>query len=359
MKFTITQKDFLTVIASASAVTEKKHNIPILTFLLLRAEGDKLVVTGTDLDTTLTNSVKAQVSKSGSICLNAEKLLGIAKLLPKDDVTVTVDGSKATITCGGSKFKLPGFLEKSFPTINEATTPLCTLPHSFIEILSIILASATKEESRYALNGAKLEVKDGVTSLTSTDGHRLTHVKTEVTTPTAFQGIISKKALEALLRMATGDVEVFTAPDHLKFKTGNTSLTTRLIAGQFPQYETILPAAHTASITADRTSLLAAIKKAAIMADERSRAIDIAFEQNIATISSQASDVGDAKIECPVVYNGTPLQGRFNAAYWIDYLSMESVETVAIKTSSPVQQWEINPLNAPHATRFIIMPMAA
>lgn len=359
MKFTITQKDFLTVIAAASVATEKKNTIPTLTFLLLRAEGDKLVVTGTDLDTTITHSVNAEVDKKGAICLNAEKLLGIAKLLPKDEVAVSVDGSKATITCGGSKFKLPGFLEQHFPTINEATTPLCTLPHSFIQMLSIILASATKEESRYALNGAKLEVKDGVASLTSTDGHRLTHVKTEVTTPTAFQGIIPKKALEALLRMATGDVEVFTAPDHLKFKTGDTSLTTRLIAGQFPAYEAIMPVEHATSITAHRTSLLAAIKKAAIMADERSRAIDIAFEQNIATISSQASDVGDAKIECPVTYTGDPFKGRFNAAYWIDYLSMESVETVAIKTSSPVQQWEINPLNAPHATRFIIMPMAA
>ncbi|MBS1807616.1 MAG: DNA polymerase III subunit beta [Acidobacteria bacterium] len=362
MKLKITRADFLRILTAALSVTDKKNTIPILSSFLLEAELGQLKVTGTNLDITLQTQTTAEVETPGKVCLNAKKLTEIVKAMPNEQIKIVVADHQATLTCGTSRFKLQGQPKENFPEIPDLGTTLLTLPARFIrEAFTRLIHCTSNEESRWALNGAKIELGEGKLIFAATNGHKLGYIEAP-NNDGNYNQIIPRKAMDEVSKHAEGDsvVEMRHSANHLSFTIGTLTLITRLISGQFPNYQMVLPDPKQVKIrcTIERIKLLQAIQQASTMADERTHSIKIILKENSCTVTAQAADVGEASTECEAVYTGEPVEAGFNAVYLLDYLAIETASQLTITAKDGNTQWQIEPVaELDYQTRFIAMPM--
>lgn len=346
-------------------IVEKKNALPILASLLLETKENELVITGTDLDVSLTTSLTAEVRAPGAVCVLAKKLFEVVRALPDAPITLKLDPKDhLLLTCEQAKFKLPTQPKQNFPDIPTWKAALTELSapilQAFIERTAF---AATNEESRYALNGAKFELSRESLRMVATDGHRLAFLEKKdsfnITDP--VEAIIPKKTLVELGKLTDeADTTIAFAKDehHFFFRLGHRTLTTRLLSGNFPNYEMVLPQQNHLQFTVGTGCLAAAVKRVALMADERSRAIKFDLADNQLTISAQASDIGEAGETLPIEWIHPALATGFNAEYLVDFLGIVNGEEARIELKDGVSQIQVRPTTeTAYDFRYVIMPM--
>jgi DNA polymerase III subunit beta len=351
-------------LAAVLPATEKKSAIPILAHLHLAAGAGRVTLTATDLDVTLRAAFDAETEGNGAFCLPAKKLADITRALPDAAVEIKADKQDtATLTCVRSKFKLLGAAAETFPTIPEPPAATVAIPAAtlaaFVERVSF---AVTGDESRYALHGAKLEMQRDCLRLVATDGHRLAYCEARGSFGTEFSGVIPKKALAPLAALAEGAKETveFAAAEGgtlLHFRAGGRALVAKTLLGQFPAYEAVLPKNNPHAATVERTSLLAAVRRASLMADQKSHAVKVELAPGSLSVSSVTSDLGEAHDTLPVEYAGPQIAAGFNATYLIDFLSLDVGERVRLELKDAHAQAELKPAEGETVYRVIVMPM--
>ena len=251
MEFTVSRADLVRELNLSQGVVEKKTTIPILSNVLVEADGDKIELTATDLELGIRCSCPARVKKSGAGTIPARRLLDYVRLLPDGDVQVKIaDNHWANLTCGRSKTRIAGMSRESFPELPQMPEPLAEIP---IGVLSALIGktvfSISSEESRFTLNGALLVLRKGGVVMVATDGHRLAMIETSEELPGvegAYRALLPRKAMLELQKLA-GDSDPaamvkFSGDDnHLFFKIGDRLLLSRKLTGNFPDYERVLP----------------------------------------------------------------------------------------------------------------------
>jgi DNA polymerase-3 subunit beta len=368
MELVVRKNDLLRELQLFQGIVERKNTIPILANVLMEAKGDEVRFLATDLEVGLRSKCQATVAKGGSLTLPAKKFYEIVKSLPETDIRIAEDKGGVKVAADRFDSRIQTLPREDFPTLPESGgTPSATLSRSSVkEMVAKTQFAITGEDTRYFLNGALFVLKPNEMSLVATDGHRLALVSVTrdgqgKKDADEVKAILPKKTLGELGRLLSdgeGDITYERGENHLFFEVGGRLLISRMIDGQFPAYERVIPKGNDKHIEFERDRLTNAVKRVALLSNERSRAVKIQIEKGKVDVTSSSPDLGEAKETLPVEYSGGAMQICFNAQYVLDFLSAVSTDVVSLDLKDEVSQAVMKPVGAEgYDYTYVIMPM--
>src|SRR5271157_1100451 len=316
MEFSVKKFDLQEELSLTQGVVERKTTIPILSNILCEAKGSRLTITATDLELSIRTSCEAKVKKDGAGTIPAKKLLELVRLLPDGEIKFKLlDNHWVEIVSDKKKYKLVGMAKENFPA-------LPVMPHTLVNIPAVVLENLigktkfaiSMEESRYTLNGGLLILKPDTLAMVATDGHRLALAETDQKLA-GLNGevrvLIPKKAMdevEKLSAAAGSDAQMEFAKDesHLFFQVGHRLLISRILTGQFPNYEAVLPRENNKTVALERAELSDAVRRVSQLADQRSHAVKLSVSTEGVEISASSPEYGEAKETIEKEYKGDP-----------------------------------------------------
>jgi len=366
MRFRVGRDALQNELQFLQGIAEKKKTIPILSNILLRAEEGFLILAATDLEVSLTGGCESEVEEQGGITVSAKKLFEVVKALPPEDLSVELaEGNWLEIRCGNAFFRLVGLPVDDFPEVPEHDFGgALTLDHdTFRELIGRTIFAVTQEDARYALNGALLEMEEGLVRMVATDAHRLALVERRMENAPAegVKAIVPKKTLAELRNLGNGEEMLFGQDEHhLYFKLGHRVLATRVIEGQFPSYEKVIPQDNPIEIRFDQEEMANAIRRVSLLASERSRAVRFKFAGGEATVSSSNPELGEARESVAVQFEEDEIEISFNAQYILDFLAVVASGEVLFRVKDPASQGLLEPGGDGedgYRYQYVVMPM--
>ena len=371
MEISVGRKDLLNELSAIQAVIERKTTIPILSNLLMEADGDSVRITATDLDQAIRTSCAAKVKKPGSCTIPARKLFDYVKLLGEGDVSIKLlENHWVQIRSGRSNTKMVGLGRANYPQVPEMPEGLSVqLPTAVMrKLISHTIFAISSEESRYTLNGALLILKPESIAMVATDGHRLSFIEKTEEPLEGISGerrtLIPRKALaEIYALIQSSEAESFSfAEDEQRmfFAIGHRTLNSMKLTGQFPNFEAVLPRENNKFAIVRSTELSAAIGRVAQFAEERSGEIRLRLEQNELKISAQSSESGESEDSIETPYNFDPIYVGFNSSYMLDFLKAignEGEVRLEFKDAQSAGQMRPEDPDSLYKYRYVLMPM--
>ena len=373
MELVVRKTDLLRELQLFQGIVERKNTIPILANVLLEANGTEVRMLATDLEVALRSKCPATVSKGGSLTLPAKKLYEIVKALPETDVRIEEDKGGVKVAADRFDSRMQTLPREDFPSLPDSTgTVSATLPRDVLrQMVSKTQFAITGEDTRYFLNGALFLLRPDSMGLVSTDGHRLAHItvprnggggKAAKGTPDEETRVIlpRKTLLELgrLLAEGEGDITYERGENHLFFTLGERLLISRMIDGQFPAFERVIPKNNDKHVEFDRDRLTAAVKRVALLSNERSRAVKFQIDKGKVEIASSSPEFGEAKEVLMVDYSAAPVTICFNAQYVLDFLGVCETDTVSLDFKDEMSQAVLKPIGAEgYDYTYVIMPM--
>ena len=370
MELVVRKNELLRELQLFQGIVERKNTIPILANVLIEAKGDEVRMLATDLEVALRSRCAASVTKGGSLTLPAKKLYEIVKALPDTDVRIEEDKNGVKVAADRFDSRMQTLPREDFPTLPEASgTGRTTLPRAALrEMVAKTQFAITGEDTRFFLNGALLVLRSADMSLVATDGHRLALVTVKREAPdTALKAddevkvIIPKKTLMELGKLLSeSDGEIFyeRGENHLFFEVGGRMLISRIIDGQFPAYERVIPKGNDKDIEFERDRLTSAVKRVALLSNERSRAVKFEISKGKVEVTSSSSEFGEAREQLAVDYSGNTMAISFNAQYVLDFLNVVETDIVSLSLKDEVSQAVMRPVGAEgYDYTYVIMPM--
>jgi len=368
MEFTVRKFDLLQELTLIQGVVERKTTIPILANVLVRAEGGELGIAATDLEIGLKSICISKTTVPGTITLPAKRLYEIIRALPDKEIKFKRgEANWVTLTCGSSRFRIAGLPQDDFPALAEPKSALAKIPSDALaKLITRTIFAISTEDSKYTLSGALLLLKPGSITMVATDGHRLAHVEKAETLEDVSEEIkvlVPRKAMAELVRMISESADTesigFSRDDtHLFFDMGKRLLISRMLTGQFPNYEAVLPRNNDRIVTINREEVAAAIKRVAILSDERSHTVKLALTSGAMELTASHSDLGEAHETLEVDYTKEDLQVGFNFQYLLDFLTTADEPEVSFefKDSESAAQLRAQP-TGDYNYRYVVMPM--
>ncbi len=349
-------------------IVERKNTIPILANVLLESNGNELTLLATDLEVALRSRCDAAVDKAGAVTLPAKKLYEIVRALPEADVRLETEKSGTGVKVSAERFesRMPTLPREDFPSLPESggAARSSIKGRSLREMVAKTQFAITGEDTRYYLNGALFVLRGDSMTLVATDGHRLALVNARrepaVKGADESKAILPRKTLSELSRLLTDEVDVQyeRGENHLFFEIGPRLLISRMIDGQFPAYEKVIPKANDKHIEFERDRLTSAVRRVAILSNERSRAVKFVIDNGKVEITSSSPEFGEAREPLAVDYNGPPLTICFNAQYVQDFLGVVESDVVALELKDEVSQAVMKPVGVDgYDYTYVIMPM--
>jgi DNA polymerase-3 subunit beta len=369
MELVVRKNDLLRELQLFQGIVERKNTIPILANVLIEATGDQVKFLATDLEVGLRSKCSASVSKGGSLTLPAKKLYEIVKALPDTDVRIQEDRNGVKVAADRFDSRMQTLPREDFPTLPEGSGSFsASLPRDTVrQMIQRTQFAITGEDTRYYLNGALFILRADSMSLVATDGHRLALVTVDREKPKGrkeegeVRAILPRKTLAELSRLVTdgeGDIQYERGENHLFFEVGGRLLISRMIDGQFPAFERVIPKANDKRIEFDRDRLTSAVKRVALLSNERSRAVKFNLDSGKVEITSSSPEFGEAKELIVVDYQGPAVQICFNAQYVLDFLGVVETDSVALEFKDETSQAVMKPVGAEgYDYTYVIMPM--
>ncbi len=367
MKFTVTRNSFLNELNLVQGVIEKKSTIPILSNILLEASGEHLDIAATDLDVTIRCGCPASVLAEGTTTISARRLFDIVRLLPEGvDIDFSLlENDWVELRSGSSQYKIVALPKENFPSIPEAAPASAQIPGGLLRSMIMrTMFAITQEESRYSLNGALLALMPGDIRMVATDGHRLALISKSMEIPgvdAEVRALIPRKTLIEIQKLI-GDQDVMVEfgrdENHLFFTVGSKRLVSRILAGQFPNYELVIPRENDKYIVASARTLGDGIRRAAIMSDEKLKAIRLSFKTGSLELTASCAEAGEAREVVPVEFEGEGLDIGFNPIYLLDFIGACASESLSIALKDPETQGLLRPVGPTELDyRYVVMPM--
>ena len=365
MELVVRKNDLLRELQLFQGIVERKNTIPILANVLLEAKGDEVRMLATDLEVALRSKCAASVTKGGSLTLPAKKLYEVVKALPETDVRIQEDKNGVKVAADRFDSRMQTLPREDFPTLPDVSGKArATLPRAAVrEMVGKTQFAITGEDTRYFLNGAKFVLKSDSLTLVATDGHRLAlvEVKHAVGVEQEVGVILPKKTLlelGKLLAEGDGDITFENGENHLFFEVAGRVLISRMIDGQFPAYERVIPKGNDKHIEFDRERLTSAVKRVALLSNERSRAVKFEIDKGKVEVTSSSSEFGEAREQLAVEYDGGAMAISFNAQYVLDFLNVVETDLVSLSLKDEVSQAVMKPIGAEgYDYTYVIMPM--
>ncbi|OFX23678.1 MAG: DNA polymerase III subunit beta [Anaeromyxobacter sp. RBG_16_69_14] len=340
MELKIGVQELARALARSQGIVEKKSTMPILSHVLLEAtKTEGLHVSATDLDISVSSDHACEVLKEGKVAIPAKQLYEIVKALPeKDAVLKRASNNYLELKSGAAEFRIVGLPADDFPALPrfDKIQLVSVDPKWLLEMIDLTSFAVSSDETRYNLNGVFFEPSVGSLRTVATDGHRLSlaerslegdfQVKKGVILPRKGLGEMKKLLLEA----AEGETRLGFAENSAVLQRPRVRLVMRLIDGVFPDYRQVIPRAGEKKFTVGRERLLETLRRVSLLSTDKAHAVKLELEPGTLRVLSHNPDLGEAKEEVPVQYQGEPLKIGFNARYVMDVLiALAALEPVA------------------------------
>lgn len=364
MKLSIERERLLRPLSQATSVVERRQTLPILANVLLSLEKGQLWLVGTDLEVEVVAGIDRVEGEDGQCTVTARKLLDICRALPDGaPIELKVDGEKASIRSGSSRFSLQTLPAADFPRVEtESWDERLRLEQGALkQLLERTSFAMAQQDVRYYLNGLLFEVEGSVIRAVGTDGHRLakSEVEVEAGNGEMRQVIVPRKAVIEVGRfLDAGDesVTVELNPNHVRFRLDSLTFTSKLIDGRFPDYRRVIPDDLTIHLAVDRRILLDTLARVAILTNEKYRGVRLTLDENRLQVSAQSPEQEEANDELEVAYDGGKLEMGFNVSYLIDALNAIDTEQVELGMQDPNSSCTVS-VPADDRTIYLVMPM--
>ena len=287
------------------------------------------MVTASTLETTEAVSVGAKIEKAGGLCVPAKIFSELVSSLPQDTVTLEEKEGAVLVSCGGVRASIAGVAAGEFPLVGRpaAKKEISLEKEKLVSVLSLILFAASTDEGRPLLTGAKITQKEGGAVFAATDGYRLSVYRSALAFPRETDLVIPGRALGEIVRVCQEEKEVKevllsdAGDGQLVVRAGDTTIITRRIDGEYPNFEKIIPSRHTTSATLDVVQLTKAVKSASIFARDSANIVRLHSEKGLVTISANTPQVGENTIEVDAKTEGEEGDIAFNGRFLLELLS--------------------------------------
>ncbi len=338
MKFKVSKQDFLNGIQIVQNVVSPRATLPILSNILIESQANSLRLVATDLDIGISCVIPVNIIEEGAITLPAKRFSDMIKELPDAEIEVIVrKNNQIDIECQRCKFKLMGLPKDEFPKFPEfKDKEAVPIEQSILkDMLELTSFAVSHEETRYILNGILLEIKENTIRLVATDGRRLAlrENKLPAATKKEIRVIVPIKAVQELIRNLTseGQLLMMLGANQVLFDINKTLIFSRLIEGEFPNYQQVIPKAVEHKLLLNREDFLSAIRRANLLSTPDFQAIKFEVFKNKMVISKSTPDVGESREELEIDYAGKELIVGFNPHYLIDVLKNLKEERINLE----------------------------
>ncbi len=369
MKLSAPQNQLIHPLQLVGGIVQRRPDSPILANILLRATPQGLSITGTDLEVEMITNITLNNLESGEITLPARKMIDICRALPEQsEVEISVEGERAVIRSGRSRFTLATLPSDQFPGLESLDDPIeLRIPHADLKMLIEKTSfSMAQQDVRYFLNGICLETGEGKVTAVATDGHRMA-VCTLQGGPEGQeqrQIIIPRKAVLEISRLladaeSDSEVAIQIGKRQIKFHFPQVLFSAKLIDGNYPDYLHVIPVGNSNQMCADRDLLLQALRRVSILSsNEKIRSVRLEFRAGSESMRIHAhnQEQEEAEEELEVQYSGEDLEIGFNVAYLIDVLQAIGGDRVTFSLGDSGGSCLIS-CDAEPECRYVVMPM--
>jgi DNA polymerase-3 subunit beta len=369
MKLKIKKDEILKGLQRIQGVVDKKNTMPILSNMLLVADGKGIEIVATDLEIGLRGRYEAEVEKPGAVTVSAKKMFEIVRELPEENIQIRVEESNwVKIVSGRSQFKLVGLPKEEYPNLPDvAEEGMITIAGEALrEMIKKTLYAAGENDARYVLNGLFVHLSQGKGGLNvrivGTDGHRLSMIDRVVDAKHKEESvIIPKKAMLELRRLLEEDesqegFQIGFSKNHALFKRGDLVMVSKLIDGNYPNYQQVLPTQNTKLVTVSKDMITHAVKRVSILSKEKNNAVKLQLEKNQLTLSTNNPEVGEANEELAIDYKGDSLAIGFNSRYLMDVLTAMDGENITLELNDALSPCLIKEAGN-ESYKCVVMPM--
>ena len=337
MKFKIVRSAFLEGLKSVQNIVAGKGSLPILQNVLLEVRGKELKMTTTDLDISIMCSCACEVVEAGQTTLPVKLLFSAMTKVAEGVVEIDVDAKeRASISAGNARYKLAGLPESEFPRLpkDEEAYVYTVSKTVFGEMLRKVSYAASQDDTRRTLKGVLVSFKNSKMTMVATDGRRLALIENELEFPKDAEKdiVLPSKAVAELQRSLAGegDLALMVQKSQICFKVGTLTIYSKLIDEAYPNYKQVIPKETAEHISIDRQLLLDALDRASVMTMDEAHSTKLIFENGKLTVTSAASDIGEAKDVVPIKYAGEKIEIMFNPSYVMDPLKAIDDDEVTI-----------------------------
>ncbi|WCL54361.1 DNA polymerase III subunit beta [Gimibacter soli] len=369
MKVSIERNALLKTLGHVQSVVERRNTMPILSNVMIEADGGKVSLTATDLDIAIVEETEAKVGRPGATTVPAHTLFDIARKLPDgSEVDLSLeDGDRLVVTAGRSRFTLACLDRDEFPVMNEGN-----LPHRFAlvagelkRLIDKARFAVSTEETRYYLNGIYLHVADSSEGqrlrAVATDGHRLAQVEQDVPEGAAgMPGVIVPRKTVAEIRKLVeeyeGEVKIALSDTKIRFSFGHVIVTSKLIDGTFPDYSRVIPQGNDKRLEMDCRLFAEATDRVSTISSDKTRSVKLSMNGDTLTLSVNSPDSGTATEELQAAYSGDAMDIGFNSRYLLDILAQVEGDTVQVFLADPQAPTILRDLMDEGAL-YVLMPM--
>jgi DNA polymerase-3 subunit beta len=368
MEIRVKRDNLLRGLYLVQGVVERRSPQPILAHVLIEQEEGGVALTATDLEIGLRGHVEASVKKAGPITVNARKLYEIVREVGGDEVSLKASGGGwVEVLSGRSKFKVVSLDPKEFPELPFATaakgTAIRVAAGTLREMIDRTIFSVSTDETRYTLSGVYVESGDkGILRMVATDGHRLAMIERSLAGAKLEKGVIlPRKGLQELRKLLDdtdlAEVTITIGDRDARFQAGTVSLFMRLVEGEFPDYRQVIPNESRVKAALARDDLLAALRRTALLASERSHGVKLALQSGTLSLSASNPEQGEASEDLEVSYQGQPVTVGFNARYLMEVLAVHATgDTIELGLTDEVGPGVVRGSQDPTYT-YVLMPM--
>lgn len=367
MEISVKVPELAKALQRVQGIVEKKSAVPTLANALIKTQGqDRITVSATDLEISLIADYPAEVIAPGAITLGARALYDIVRSLPEKDVKLKlVQGQRVEITCGRVKYRVNGTEPDTFPTLPsfDQLELEGIEPALFRDMIEKTLYAVSNDETRYNLTGVFCEPMGETEGLrmVATDGHRLSIVERPMKVAESFGAgvIIPKKGLNELKKLLEdrdGEAKLGFVESSAVFERDGVTLFMRLVDGRFPDYQQVIPTNLTRQVFIDRQALQNALRRTSVLSPDKAQGVKLELEAGRLSLSANNPDLGDAREEIEVGFEGEPLTIGFNFRYLLDVMSVIDEEEVMMELTDDLSPGVLSGRGS-SGYRAVIMPM--
>lgn len=364
MELSVTQENLSKALSNVGRVASSKTQLPILSNILLRTDGNRLLVAATNLEIASTHMVGAKIIKPGSITIPARLVSDFVSSLPKGTVDLKVVDSHLTISSGNYKSVINGVIADEFPelpTIDETSSIQYSIKTAdFKQAVSQTIITTSSDSTRPVLTGVYWHSFEGHLFLAATDGYRLSE-RQLVPTTSEVAAIIPTTTLQEVLRTITDDVteiDMLFDETQVRFRVGESEITSRLIDGNYPDYRQLIPASSETNATLKAADFVRITKIAGLFARDSGGSVTLTAdsEKNSLSIHSIASELGENTSSTEAAIDGDG-QVTLNSRYLADALSVVDGDTVEFRFSGKLAPCVLTAKGKDVNYKHIIMPL--
>ena len=369
MRFVANRDDLLNGIRIVERATVLKGLQPVLANVLIETISDNQIkLTATDFDLSIVTLINATVESEGKFTLPAKKLGEILARLNDELLTLELNNSTATIICKNSKFDIIGISASEFPAVEEE------LPDSdcieidsqpFTKAIRQVVSAAAGYETNNLLSGVFCQVNKNILEMAATDGNRLARAREVVKSnrsndETPFEMLISSKILAELSKIAalvdTDEIKIYKQGVKIIITIDNTKIITRLMQGQFPKYNQLIPQTFPKEALINKWDMISALERVAVMVNEKNSIVKFEFEDGYLKLSGDSPEAGNSQDKIDIKYTGEPLVIAFNYKFLLEFLKIVEAEEIKIQLNSSLTATILRP-NSDEDYIYLVMPV--